>query len=450
MAAQQPWETKWRRPPNASLGRGGQGATFLVESRSDPAVKAVLKLQVEIRERDRKARRRMYQEVANLTILSDAGARVPRVLDANTEHFADQATPLYFVMELVQGKTLLQLVQQSGCLPLKEAIELARGLCETLKVAFRYQIYHRDIKPDNIIIPDNQHGAPVIVDFGLSFNETDDADLTDPTEALDNKFLSLPERRGPDENKRDPRSDLTSVCAILHYCLTGCVPKHLRNSENRPPHRWTNYSIANVTENARQRALLENLFDRGFQYEIALRYQTLDELVDRLCELLDPGAPAPRVDLAELASRESSVLYARDRKTQIAIARGRCEPLMGKLREKSMQLRQLLQRSGRHELHFTPQEHLPSAEKLPDGLDDTGNVHTSWVKVPEHDLAVAITYRVACVAFESVVYRCIGLHRIQYGVFVPTQSPPKEVEPWTVVSRYQNEQPDFDVVLDDY
>jgi serine/threonine protein kinase len=179
-------------------------------------------------------------------------------------------------------------------------------------------IVHRDIKPENIIVRSTAAPDVVMVDFGLSFNEDADQTNTSVDEGLDNKFISLPERRGPGENKRDPRSDITDVCAILFYCLTGCSPRNPRDSQGRPPHRRPNYELTGRVQNAVQLTLLNGLLDRGLNYELDARFQTVEELVGRLNEVANPAVKPVPEDLDAVASRESAALRKNDRKTQLS------------------------------------------------------------------------------------------------------------------------------------
>jgi hypothetical protein len=136
-------------------------------------------------------------------------------------------------------------------------------------------------------------------------------------EALDNKFLSLPERRGPGENKRDPRSDLTGVCGILFYCLTGCAPRNLRNSDGKAPHHWREYELSKYVPEPRQLSLVDQMLTRGFMHEIDFRFQTVDELIGRLREVLNPNERPSEEDLDIVLQRECAVLRKADRKTQL-------------------------------------------------------------------------------------------------------------------------------------
>jgi serine/threonine-protein kinase len=267
-----PWETNWVLIE--PLGGGGQGDTHLVKPSTGDPVKAVLKLLKSGKASDEKARGRMAQEVTNLRFLRTAGGKVPHVLESNTEKFEDVTVPLYFVMEYIEGQTLARAVQGSGGLDVKTSLGIAVDLCSTMSVANEVGIIHRDIKPENIIVRSTEPADVVIVDFGLSFNEDEAVNLTETEETLDNRFVSLPERRGPGENKRDPRSDLTGICAILFYCLTTCSPRNLRDSQGRPPHRWPSARFGERIPSADQRNALDLLLTRGLSYELDLRFQS--------------------------------------------------------------------------------------------------------------------------------------------------------------------------------
>jgi len=260
----------------------------------------------------------MYQEVANLKILRSAGGKVPEVLDGNTEVFENIETLMFFVMEFVPGRMLADLVAESRNLSVECSLGIALDLCATLRVAGKEGIVHRDIKPENIIVRSATPPDVVMVDFGLSFNEDTDPPITSVDEGLDNKFISLPERRGPGENKRDPRSDITDVCAILFYCLTGCSPRNLRDSQGRPPHRRPNYELASRIQTPSQLTLLNGLLDRGLNNELDSRFQTVDELIGRLNEVANPSTNRFVEDFDTVAAREAAALRRNDRKTQLS------------------------------------------------------------------------------------------------------------------------------------
>ena len=72
----------------------------------------------------------------------------------------------YIVMELIQGKTLKQIISESGVLPWKWSIDISIQIASALEAAHRNGIVHRDIKPHNIIITED--GIAKVTDFGIA------------------------------------------------------------------------------------------------------------------------------------------------------------------------------------------------------------------------------------------------------------------------------------------
>ena len=215
-------------------------------------------------------------------------------------------------MELIAGDTLDKVVAQRGPLSLNESVDLCLSLCATLEIAFKAEVSHRDIKPENLIVRNLDPADVVMLDFGLSFNKRNDDEMTEFGEALDNKFVSLPERRGPFEDKRNPSSDLTSVVAILFYCLTGFPPRNLRDSEGLTPNRSKGTKFSTIPDGP----LLDHLhafFDRGLQNDIRSRFHTVAELKSRLMEIKAGDFQPPVEDFAHASGIVTENLLRIDR-----------------------------------------------------------------------------------------------------------------------------------------
>ena len=72
----------------------------------------------------------------------------------------------YIVMELIQGKTLKQIIDEDGVLPWKWSLNIAIQIASALETAHKNNIIHRDIKPHNIIITED--GIAKVTDFGIA------------------------------------------------------------------------------------------------------------------------------------------------------------------------------------------------------------------------------------------------------------------------------------------
>jgi serine/threonine protein kinase len=269
----------------------------------------------------------MRQEVLNLDILAKNAAKVPRVLDQNAIQPPETTTPLYLVMEYIEGKTLHDLVKERGRLTWEEAVNVTTALGQVLQQAHELSIIHRDLKPKNIMVRDLAKSDFVLIDFGLSFNHNDPVDLTETEEPIGNRFLRLPEGGPGSEDKRDKRSDTTRLVGVLHYCLTGVVPENLRDHSNRAPHQRPGCSARDILGDNPCVAALELFFDRGFEFRMEDRFQTCEELLERL-ETVVRGTP-PVEDIETLAARLSADLHAKDKKTQLLNLQTACSPLIG-------------------------------------------------------------------------------------------------------------------------
>lgn len=135
----------------------------------------------------------------------------------------------YIVMELAEGKTLADLLNTSGHLPLDQAMEIMEGICNGVGAAHRTNIVHRDLKPKNVIVCETAKGiVPKIIDFGLAKlpDASRGGDLTLLTDA-DTK-LGTPAYRAPEQAKDpsrvDARADVYSLGCIFYEILTGRRP----------------------------------------------------------------------------------------------------------------------------------------------------------------------------------------------------------------------------------
>jgi serine/threonine protein kinase len=324
MNSEEPWSEKWEIVE--WFPESGQGKAGVVKARAGTPDKAVLKILRKPKEK--RARQRMFSEVLNLTMAHQAGAKVPKYLDGNINPGnAEGENPLYFVMEFIEGPTLKDLIKDKGALSVEEAIAVALDLCKSLKSAL--PIIHRDIKPENMKIRDVSKWDVVLLDFGLSFNTDLESGPTETGEPLGNSFLRLPELTSYNDDRRDGRSDLTLVCGILFYCLTGNAPGNLANGKEIPPHVSSESELSKKLGDKWPR--FKALFTIGFSRNVDHRFKTLGDLISRLEELLlaDPK-PQP---IAELLKHSSDSLFRLDPKTQVKACEEKVKSLTFKFSE---------------------------------------------------------------------------------------------------------------------
>jgi serine/threonine protein kinase len=125
----------------------------------------------------------------------------------------------FIVMEFVEGPTLRELLDDQGPLELGRATEITSGLASALAYAHGLRIVHRDVKPSNVLLP--QDPGVKLVDMGIARLLSPQA-LTLTLRGLGTaRYMSPEQARG---ERLDGRSDLYSLGCVLFEMLTGRPP----------------------------------------------------------------------------------------------------------------------------------------------------------------------------------------------------------------------------------
>jgi len=334
--ANRTWTQRWTRL--ADGGGGGQSDTKVVVDRTGVAGHFFLKILRS--QNDPNRRRRMFREVAAYKTLNHDG--VPKLIDSNADHYDDLAYKLYLVTEYVEGVTLETRVAAAP-LSFEDAVHVVLAVLDVVAYCHATGVLHRDIKPDNVMFREGSLDNPVLVDFGLSFNESDEQPLaTLPAEELGNRFLRLPEFSvgGENADRRSGVSDLTQCCGLLLYSLTGCIPGALQTGEAaQMPHQRDEIRAKIQLHVPSNRLLqLQRIFDRSFRGDMSHRWQSAAELREQLEGLIAPPvaeslsvqdklkkiatqAETPHIRSANLlAQRRREVLHEVGRKAHAIVA----------------------------------------------------------------------------------------------------------------------------------
>jgi len=263
------------------IGEGGMGEVWLAHHgaiKRDVAVK-VLRAGTT----DGAARARFEREVRATTELSHPNTI--RIFDYGV---SDDGV-CYYVMELLEGESVVELAAREKALPPARAIHLVRQAARALAEAHAKGIVHRDVKPENLFVVSGG-GEPdfvKVLDFGIAHVAMGegDAKLTRPGAVVGTPAWLAPETIAG--RASDARADVYALGAVLYLLLAGRAPfeasdgmpilaAHL-HERPAPPSRWRGEALPGD---------VEAIVLRCLEKDPAARYATARELADALdaCE----------------------------------------------------------------------------------------------------------------------------------------------------------------------
>ena len=199
----------------APLGSGGMGTVWRAHDEvlgREVAVKEVVFPQG-LSEADRSVLQERTRREAR------AAARLDHPSAVTVYDVVEDGGSPYLVLELVEARTLAEVVRADGPLPPARVAAIGLDLLGALEAAHAQGIVHRDVKPSNVLVRDD--GRVVLTDFGIA-TTTGDSTLTSTGLLLGSPAYIAPERaRG---EAPAPASDLWSLGATLYTAVEGHPP----------------------------------------------------------------------------------------------------------------------------------------------------------------------------------------------------------------------------------
>ena len=194
------------------LGRGGMAEVFAAEDVRLGRTVAVKLLRADLAE-DPVSKARFTREAQSVAGLNHHA--IVAVYDSGEDVVGGQSVP-YIVMELVEGRTIRDLLINAEAPGPEQALIIVSGVLEALAYSHQHGIVHRDIKPANVIITHN--GAVKVMDFGIA-RALHGASTTMTQTGM---VMGTPQYLSPEQalgKAVDHRSDLYATGCLLYELL---------------------------------------------------------------------------------------------------------------------------------------------------------------------------------------------------------------------------------------
>ncbi|MGH2509571.1 MAG: serine/threonine protein kinase, partial [Ktedonobacteraceae bacterium] len=260
---------KGRYHVQQTIGKGGMGAVYLaldIQQTKRVAIKEMSQGHLKDASELQRAQQRFQQEADLLRRLQNP--HLPKVYDS----FQDRDRS-YLVMDYIPGQTLFQILKQAhgAALSVKQVLDYGLQLCDVLAYLHKHYppVIFRDLKPSNIIVQSD--GQLFLIDFGIARFWQQDRDA----EAFVTQGYTSPEQYS---GKSTPQSDIFSLGATLHHCLTGHNPQ-----SNTQAQQWNFLPVDFFNTQAPPK--LCALVEQMVQFKAEERPANTDEVQRRLQEI---------------------------------------------------------------------------------------------------------------------------------------------------------------------
>lgn len=217
----------------------------------------------------------------------------------------------YMVMDFIEGSSLKALIEQQGAIAEKDAVLYAIQICSALSAAHKRGIIHRDIKPHNILI--DQDNNVRLTDFGIAKSISAHQEVE--TQVIGSVYYVSPEQACGDVV--DARTDIYSLGIVLYEMLTGELPytgeqtvsvalKHINEQITEPIKK--NHELSQSINNIVLKATSKNRKER-YRTADLLKQDLARALVNKSGSFVDmPRTAAPRPTPSPQTHRRHKIL----------------------------------------------------------------------------------------------------------------------------------------------
>ena len=249
------------------IGEGGMGTVYKAKCHLLNRFVAVKILKSEL-SNDEEFVARFKREATSIARLSHPN--IVNIHDVGTENHIN-----FIVMEYINGKTLKQLIKKNARFTSQRTLDISLQIAKALQCAHINNIIHRDIKPDNIMLTEDN--IVKVMDFGIA-KVTDSITVTNSNKVMGTVHYFSPEQAKG--NFIDCRTDIYSLGIVMYEMITGQVPYNAESAISiammhiHEPATAPKEIITDMPENINQVIL------KAMQKEPVKRYQTAKEMSD--------------------------------------------------------------------------------------------------------------------------------------------------------------------------
>jgi len=198
----------------------------------------------------------------------------------------------YIVMEFVNGPNLRSVIDKEGALSVSRALSISLQVARALAAAHKLGITHRDIKPDNILITQDEQGneAAKVLDFGIAKVKEGAFTMAAYTATRKGVVVGTPQYMSPEQARGkvgteiDSRADIYSLGVVIYEMITGKLP-----FESDTPMGYCLEHLHTVPVPPREFAAalnipagLSKLVMKALEKDREKRFSTIDEMIEAL------------------------------------------------------------------------------------------------------------------------------------------------------------------------
>ncbi|MGN9784724.1 protein kinase domain-containing protein [Nonomuraea sp. ZG12] len=273
------------------LGRGTMGTVWRARDRAlgrEVAVKEIRQDPGLTEQQRAELRERMVRE-------GRLAARISHAAVAAIHDVLIQDNSPWIIMELIEARSLEQVIDEEGPLPPRLVAEIGVDLLGALRAAHAQGITHRDVKPGNVLITET--GRVVLTDFGIAKAEGDPR-LTKTGMVIGSPGYTAPERaRG---EYTGPESDIWSLGATLYFAVEG-RPAYERSTIAETLAALLSESADVPTQAGQLRPVLDGLLNKNYKKRLnAAKAETMLRMVADT-----PTSEMPVITAEALTDQES-------------------------------------------------------------------------------------------------------------------------------------------------